>query len=124
MKKAWVPCLTRLRPLHVHPFNLTYTVNFASTSCDMRGFTQEPDDPLTLALAPPSNETSEEREVRLKKEAEAQRVSDLIDENLRAERAALKKRKIMKMLLLGQSESGRFFRHVSMPVDMYLTLYF
>lgn len=73
----------------------------------MRGYTQEPDDPLALALAPPKDETTQEREARLKQEAEAQKISDTIDESLRAERTALKKRKIMKMLLLGQSESGK-----------------
>lgn len=72
----------------------------------MRGFMQESDDPLTRALAPPPGETPEEREVRLNAEAEAQRVSDQIDEALSKERAAMKKKKVMKMLLLGQSESG------------------
>lgn len=67
---------------------------------------KESEDPLTLALAPPPNETAQEREVRLLKEAEAKRVSDAIDDALKAEKVALKKRKIMKMLLLGQSESG------------------
>lgn len=72
----------------------------------MRGHTQEPNDPLTAALAPPPNESPQARERRLREEAEAQRVSDDIDETIRAERSALKKRKVMKMLLLGQSESG------------------
>ena len=67
---------------------------------------REHEDPLTLALAPPPNETPQAREVRLSTEAEAKRVSDAIDEALKAEKVALKKRKIMKMLLLGQSESG------------------
>ena len=64
------------------------------------------DDPLTRALAPPEDETAEAREARLRAEAEARRVSDAIDEQLARERAALKKRRLMKMLLLGQSESG------------------
>ncbi len=72
----------------------------------MRGPAYDSEDPLTRALAPPPDETPEQREVRLNKEAEAQRVSDLIDESLRAERTAWKKRKVMKVLLLGQSESG------------------
>ncbi|KAJ3526907.1 hypothetical protein NM688_g8198 [Phlebia brevispora] len=73
----------------------------------MRGLMHDTDDPLTRLLLPPPGESEEEREERLTKEAEAQRVSDLIDESLRAERAALKKQKVMKMLLLGQSESGK-----------------
>ncbi|KAF7797698.1 hypothetical protein EIP86_008898 [Pleurotus ostreatoroseus] len=80
----------------------------------MRGPAYELEDPLTRALAPPPDETVEEREVRLNKEAEAQRVSDLIDESLRAERASWKKRKVMKVLLLGQSESGEYL-HARQP---------
>lgn len=64
-------------------------------------------DPLTLACAPPADETPEEREVRLYQEAEAKRVSDAIDDELKAERAELRKKKrIVKVLLLGQAESG------------------
>lgn len=45
--------------------------------------------------------------IREHAEAEARRVSDSIDEQLRQERMALKKkRKPVKVLLLGQSESG------------------
>lgn len=73
----------------------------------MRAFMHESDDPLTRALAPPPGETPEQRELRLSAEAEARRVSDQIDEALTRERAALKKKKVMKMLLLGQSESGK-----------------
>lgn len=64
------------------------------------------EDPLTLALAPPPNETPEEREARLKAEAEAQKISERIDEQLKAERAALRRKKPIKVLLLGQGESG------------------
>ncbi|KAA1477742.1 G-alpha-domain-containing protein [Dentipellis sp. KUC8613] len=63
-------------------------------------------DPLSIAWAPPANETPEAKAERLQREAAAQRVSDAIDESLRAESAALKKRsKVVKILLLGQSES-------------------
>lgn len=71
------------------------------------GRSVEADDPLAAAIAPPADETVEERAARERREAEAKRVSDGIDENLRAERAAAKKkRKPVKVLLLGQSESG------------------
>ncbi|KAJ7153475.1 guanine nucleotide binding protein, alpha subunit [Mycena crocata] len=65
------------------------------------------EDPLTAALAPPPNETPEEREARERAEAEARRVSDEIDAQLRRERENEKKRKPVKLLLLGQSESGK-----------------
>ena len=68
------------------------------------------DDPLTLALAPPPNESPAERAERERREAEERRVSEEIDEMIKAERAALRKRKKpVKVLLLGQSESGEFF---------------
>lgn len=44
------------------------------------------DDPLSLALKPPSFESDEERERRVKAELEAQLISDRIDEELRQER--------------------------------------
>ncbi|KAJ3476224.1 hypothetical protein NLI96_g11307 [Meripilus lineatus] len=65
-------------------------------------------DPLAIFTRPPANETPEARSIRLQQEAEAQRVSDAIDESLRAERAAMRRqRSAIKMLLLGQSESGK-----------------
>lgn len=69
-----------------------------------RGFEQ---DPLTLAAMPPPDETPAQRIVREKAELEAKRVSDEIDELIKAEKAATKRRKRpVKVLLLGQSESG------------------
>lgn len=65
------------------------------------------DDPLTVAMLPPAGETPEEALARQRREAEAKRVSDAIDDELREERAAMKKRKRpVKILLLGQAESG------------------
>lgn len=65
-------------------------------------------DPLAAAIAPPPNETPAARSVRLRAEAEARRVSDEIDEELKAERAARRRqRPFVKVLLLGQSESGK-----------------
>ncbi|KAI6158196.1 guanine nucleotide binding protein, alpha subunit [Pisolithus tinctorius] len=66
------------------------------------------DDPLTRAMAPPSNETQQQREMRIRAEQEAKRVSDFIDEELSRQRMADKKGpKPIKILLLGQSESGK-----------------
>ncbi|KAG9315015.1 guanine nucleotide binding protein, alpha subunit [Chiua virens] len=85
------------------------------------------DDPLSIALRPPPTESDSDRQVRLQREAEARRVSEQIDEELRIERERLKKSKsdvkvdcssyrfiseeltssIHKLLLLGQAESGK-----------------
>jgi len=51
------------------------------------------DDPITAAMKPPLSETELERAARLEAEAEAKRVSEQIDEDLREERERLKKRK-------------------------------
>ncbi|KAE9402907.1 guanine nucleotide-binding protein alpha-1 subunit [Gymnopus androsaceus JB14] len=66
------------------------------------------DDPLTEALRPPESETELQRQIRLEQEAEAKRISEQIDEELRLEREDLKrKRGNVKLLLLGQAESGK-----------------
>jgi len=64
-------------------------------------------DPLTLAMLPPANETSEEREQRLKEEVAAKNVSDFIDACLEEERLQRGRRNEVKILLLGQSGSGK-----------------
>jgi guanine nucleotide-binding protein alpha-1 subunit len=51
------------------------------------------DDPLSAALKPPTTETEAERSVRLVREADAKRISEQIDEDLRLERERLKRRK-------------------------------
>lgn len=68
----------------------------------------DPLDPLTRALLPPKDETPAERWAREQREAQARLISEQIDAQLKAERAALKKKgKPVKVLLLGQSESGK-----------------
>ncbi|KAJ7261050.1 G-protein alpha subunit [Mycena rebaudengoi] len=66
-------------------------------------------DPFALVLAPPEGETPPERQKRLLSEQEEKRVSDQIDEDLRKERSELKRKskREVKVLLLGQSESGK-----------------
>ncbi|KAJ7664916.1 guanine nucleotide binding protein, alpha subunit [Mycena rosella] len=65
-------------------------------------------DPIANAIAPPQNESPEEREARIQKERAAKQVSDAIDAELSREQAYEKKRpKAVKILLLGQSESGK-----------------
>ncbi|EJD06518.1 guanine nucleotide binding protein alpha subunit [Fomitiporia mediterranea MF3/22] len=66
------------------------------------------DDPLALALKPPPLETDHERELRIAAEHEAKRISDRIDEELRQEREAKRRANMqVKLLLLGQAESGK-----------------
>ena len=70
----------------------------------------EGDDPFSQYTKPPPHETDDEKTSRLRREAEEKRVNDEIDEYIKAEKAALKKRKTeIKLLLLGQSESGSSF---------------
>lgn len=64
------------------------------------------DDPLAQALAPPPNETPQEREKRLAAEAEAQKRSDAIDEELNRQRQAEKKEPCIRILLLGKLLPG------------------
>ncbi|KAF5386136.1 hypothetical protein D9615_002342 [Tricholomella constricta] len=65
-------------------------------------------DPLTLAMAPPANETSEERLAREEREQRAREVSKRIDAELKQAKAAMKKKqKAVKVLVLGQSLSGK-----------------
>ena len=66
-------------------------------------------DPLDDVLRPPIDETEEERTIRLQTEEQAKRVSDAIDEAIRQERQAAKKKDVVRILLLGQSESGEPF---------------
>jgi hypothetical protein len=87
-------------------------------------------DPLAVFTQPPPDETVQQKAQREKQEAEARRVSDEIDEGLKRDKAALKKERelIVKVLLLGQSESGksttlkswflpRVFRHCDARTD-------
>ncbi|KAK7042966.1 hypothetical protein VNI00_008703 [Paramarasmius palmivorus] len=65
-------------------------------------------DPLAKAISPPPDETLAEREARVKTEQEAKRVSDAIDDDLDRQRNAEKRGpKPVRVLLLGQSESGK-----------------
>lgn len=66
------------------------------------------DDPLDAALRPPIDETEEEKSARLALEEEAKRISQEIDDSIREEKAQRKKSRAVRLLLLGQSESGRY----------------
>jgi hypothetical protein len=65
-------------------------------------------DPFDAVLRPPRDETPSQREARILAEQHAKQVSDAIDEQLQVERTELKKKQPdVKILLLGQSESGK-----------------
>ena len=62
------------------------------------------DDPLSHVLAPPPNESPEDRKARLEAEAQAKAISDRIDAELQEElRAEKKSARPIKILLLGMS---------------------
>ncbi|KAI0693142.1 G-protein alpha subunit-domain-containing protein [Cerioporus squamosus] len=68
----------------------------------------DPDDPLSKALQPPIDETPEERAARLRELEDAARVSREIDDEIAVSRRAYDRRKkAIKILLLGQAESGK-----------------
>lgn len=75
------------------------------------------DDPLDQVLKPPPNESPEQRSLRVAREEEAKRISLAIDASIKAERQARKKKRIVRLLLLGQSESGKapLSKHSSSP---------
>jgi hypothetical protein len=60
------------------------------------------DDPLSKALMPPKDESPEARTLRLRKQQEATRVSQEIDETIQESRKTYERRKkAIKILLLG-----------------------
>ncbi|KAK7040692.1 hypothetical protein VNI00_009598 [Paramarasmius palmivorus] len=74
--------------------------------------TEDASDPFYLLLKPPPNETPAEAEARLKREADARRVNDAIDEEIKHCRAqARKETNVVKVLLLGQAESDFRMRY-------------
>ena len=64
-------------------------------------------DPLTLALQPPPDETLQQKVERLRVEEEARRISHLIDEQIKVDRAQMRKAaNAHKILLLGTLQQG------------------
>jgi hypothetical protein len=71
-------------------------------------------DPFYEIMRPPPDETPAQMTARLKREADAQRISDNIDEDIKRDRAQQRKaRKELRILLLGQGESGT--RSIQLP---------
>ncbi|KIY48417.1 G-alpha-domain-containing protein [Fistulina hepatica ATCC 64428] len=76
-------------------------------------------DPLAVALAPPLNETPEERDIRILTELEEKATSDRIDRWLEEQRAIEKKSlKPIKLLLLGKSTTLKNFQIMYDPKTM------
>ena len=71
------------------------------------GLRRSSSDPLAAALQPPPNESQAERDGRERREQEAKKRSDNIDRMLRETERRNRRRKVIKILLLGQSESGK-----------------
>ena len=70
-------------------------------------FLPGPTDPFYELMQPPPDETPAQKTARQKRELDAQRHSDIIDEDIKQERAMSKKeRKVIKVLILGQPEGG------------------
>jgi len=55
------------------------------------------DDPFYARLAPPADETEEQRQIRVAEEAEAKSRSDAIDQELNRERISQSKNKTIKV---------------------------
>ncbi|EAU83998.2 heterotrimeric G protein alpha subunit [Coprinopsis cinerea okayama7 len=76
------------------------------------GFVPGPSDPFYELMQPPPDETPAQATARQKRELDAQRINDRIDEEIKQERARAKKeRNVIKLLLLGQSESDFRMRY-------------
>ncbi|PCH44939.1 G-alpha-domain-containing protein [Wolfiporia cocos MD-104 SS10] len=73
-------------------------------------------DPLDAVLAPPPDESEQQRLERLAREAEAKRISDMIDEEIqRQEKAEKKGARPIKILLLGKSTTLKNFQLMNSP---------
>lgn len=71
------------------------------------GYAEGHNDPFIELMRPPLDETPAQMMARRKREQDAQRISDRIDEQIKKDRMQSKKEKeVLKVLLLGQAESG------------------
>ena len=67
-----------------------------------KGHARVDSDPFSHLLKPAAGETPQERQARLEAEAQARKISDAIDEQLRKEKVEkTKSRKEIRILLLG-----------------------
>lgn len=103
------------------PFPFCFLSSFIHSPCSSGSiimvFLPGPTDPFYELMQPPPDETPAQKTARLKRELDAQRVSDMIDEDIKLDRAKERKNKhITKVLLLGQAESGEL---LTLLVDAY-----
>jgi hypothetical protein len=69
--------------------------------------TLDPVDPIHDLMQPPADETPSQKTARKKSELDAQHLNDAIEKQINQVHAnSGKDRKVLKVLLLGQSESG------------------
>ena len=65
------------------------------------------DDPLAARLRPPANESPQDRDRRVRAEDDARKRSETIDKMIRRSEKERSRKQTVKVLLLGQSESGK-----------------
>lgn len=95
---------------------LTFPAHFSLERAGARGSISTSDDPLAHVLRPPPDESPDARTQRIAQEEDAAKRSRAIDEQLVNDRKAFEERKrAVKVLLLGQSESGKTTTLKSMP---------
>jgi hypothetical protein len=83
------------------------------------------DDPLTLALVPPVDETEEERRARKEAEVEAKRISDEIDRKIDREREEEgKRKKPLKVILAGERNDELYIYGSDVWNSYVITLFF
>ncbi|PPQ93666.1 hypothetical protein CVT25_012725 [Psilocybe cyanescens] len=81
-----------------------------------RRASDDDEDPITLALAPPENETPAGRQERLAAEAEARKRSEAIDEEIHRQKMEKKRGpKSVRILLLGKSTTLKNFQLLNSP---------
>jgi len=82
------------------------------------GFTPHPSDPFYDFMKPPEDETDAQKSARLSREAEEQRRNDAIEDQIKEDRAKVEREsEVLKVLLLGQSESGK-----TLPCGLFIAL--
>lgn len=87
---------------------LTSPLQISLTATAM-GFLPHPSDPFYDLMKPPEDETPAQKTARLTREADAQYINNAIEDQIKEDRAKMKREKeVIKVLLLGQSESGGY----------------
>ena len=97
-----------MAPSPLSPASPAFVTGNDTVSSAPTGRRRSLSDPFTAMLRPPVDETPEQRHQRLQAEERARQVSESIDQQIKLEHQEQKKNKVdVKVLLLGQSESGK-----------------